>query len=81
MRPWPQHVLDEMQTDSDDPGEPVAAVTIWTADTEHRINLAQLHDLGDHVDVKIHSDHFAGSASTSSSRSRRQDRSPTPPNA
>jgi hypothetical protein len=61
MRPWPQHVLDEMQTDSDDPGEPVAAVTIWTADTEHRINLAQLHDLNDHVDVKIHSDQFAGS--------------------
>jgi len=61
MRPWPQHILDEMQTDSDDPGEPVAAVTIWTADTEHRINLAQLHDLNDHVDVKIHSDHFAGS--------------------
>jgi len=61
MMPWPQYILDEMGTDSDDSGEPVAAVTLWTADTEHRIDLAQMRDLGDHIDVKLHTDHFAGS--------------------
>jgi len=62
MRLWPQHILDEMDMDSSDNGDPVAAVTIWTDSVEHRIDVARLRDLGDHIDVKIHTDHFAGSA-------------------
>jgi len=61
MMPWPQHILDEMETTSDDSGEPVAAVSIWTDSVEHRIDIAQMRDLDDHIDVKIHTDHFAGS--------------------
>jgi hypothetical protein len=61
MMPWPQHIHDEMETTSDDSGEPVAAVSIWTDDTEHRINIARMQDLDDHIDVKIHTNHFAGS--------------------
>lgn len=61
MHQWPQHIIDEMDTGDSDDWDSVAAVTVWTADTEHRIDVAQYQDLDTHLDIKIHTDHFAGS--------------------
>lgn len=61
MHQWPQHIIDEMGTHDSDDWDPVAAVTLWTVDTEHRIDAAQYQDLDTHLDIKLHNDRLAGS--------------------
>lgn len=58
---WPQHIIEELNVAGSDDWEPVAAVTIWTQDVEHRINAARYQDFDDHIDIKLHADQLAGS--------------------
>jgi len=61
MHQWPQHIIEEMDTADSDDWDSVAAVTIWTTDTEHRIDVAQFQDHDTHLDIKLHTDRFVGS--------------------
>jgi len=61
MHQWPQYIRDEMGTHDSDDWDPVAAVTVWTRNTEHRVNIAEYQDLDTHLDIKLHSDQFAAS--------------------
>ncbi len=61
MMHWPQHIIEEMNAADSDDWEPVAAVTIWTRDVEHRINAARYQDFDDHIDIKFFAANLAAS--------------------
>jgi len=61
MMHWPQHIIEELNAAGSDDWESVAAVTVWTEDTEHRINAARYQNFDDHIDIKLHADHLAAS--------------------